>query len=61
MGATVITQEFKEDLTQLLNKHNMESGSDTPDFVLADYLCDCLMILGFAIGRRDKWYSKKEG
>ena len=29
---------FRRELTELLNKHSMENGSDTPDFILADHL-----------------------
>ena len=33
---------FRKDLQCLINRHNRESDSDTPDFILADYLLDCL-------------------
>ena len=29
----------------LLNRYSMENGSNTPDFMLADYLIDCLRAL----------------
>ena len=35
--------EFKKDLEHLINKHSIENGSDTPDFILANYLCNCLI------------------
>ena len=34
--------EFQKELTQLINKHSMENGSNTPDFMLSDYLRKCL-------------------
>lgn len=34
--------EFERELTSLINKHSMESGSGTPDYVLAHYLMSCL-------------------
>jgi len=33
---------FIRELTTLINKHSLESGSDTPDFILAEYLVNCL-------------------
>ncbi len=33
---------FKSELAQLINRHSMENRSDTPDFILADYLFRCL-------------------
>ncbi len=48
---------FKEELTELINKHSQENGSDTPDFILAEYLCDCLDFYGQATRARDKWYQ----
>jgi len=33
---------FLPELRELLNKHSKEGVSDTPDFVLACYLRDCL-------------------
>ena len=38
----VIEDDFRVALTRLLDKHDMGKGSDTPDFVLANYLWDCL-------------------
>lgn len=31
------TPTFKQELTVLINKHNLDSLTDTPDFILADY------------------------
>ena len=28
--------EIKRDLAEVINRHSLENGSDTPDFVLAD-------------------------
>jgi len=36
------TMTFKEELEILINKHSMENDSNTPDFILADYLMECL-------------------
>ena len=31
-------EEFEKELTDLINCHSLENGSDTPDFILAEYL-----------------------
>lgn len=49
---------FREDLEKLLNSYSMENGSDTPDFILAEYLADCLKVFDNAVTSRSKWYSK---
>lgn len=48
---------FVRELTELLNRHSMENGSDTPDFILADYLMVCLVAFNAAVARRAKWYA----
>lgn len=46
---------FEEELTTLINKHGLEGGSDTPDFILAMYLSGCLKTYNNTILRRDRW------
>lgn len=52
--------KFREDLEVLINQNSKENGSDTPDFILADYLADCLDAFDKAVTRRAEWYSKNE-
>jgi len=33
---------FKKELEGLINRLSMENGSDTPDYILAEYLTNCL-------------------
>lgn len=49
--------DFKRDLEVLINKHSMENGSNTPDFILAQYLQGCLDNFGTVMETRDKWYG----
>lgn len=49
--------EFKKELEHLINRASQESKSDTPDFILAKYLVDCLDVYNKAVKRRDKWYG----
>lgn len=48
---------FRRELESLLNHHSKENGSDTPDFVLAEYLDDCLRAFDKAVARRTEWYA----
>ena len=34
------------EIEQAINRHSIENGSDTPDFILAEYLIDCLRNYG---------------
>lgn len=38
----VENESFKRALTDLLNVHSLENGSDTPDMILAEFLADVL-------------------
>jgi hypothetical protein len=49
--------EFRVQLAVLLNRYSAENGSNTPDFVLAAFLNDCLAAFDLAVVRRDGWYS----
>jgi acyl carrier protein len=49
---------FQEKLTDLLNQHSIESGSNTPDFILAEYLQGCLRSFERATDARERWYGK---
>lgn len=53
--------DFEETLLrELLNKTSQENGSDTPDFILARYLINCMKAYNKATNRRDKWYGYKQ-
>ena len=51
--------QFRKELETLLNCNNQEAGSDTPDFILADYLADCLAAFDKAVTHRAYWYGNK--
>lgn len=52
---------FRMELTNLINKHSMENGSDTPDFILAQYLGNCLAAYDAAVKHREEWYGREVG
>ena len=51
--------DFEKELEMLINKHSKENESDTPDFVLAQYLKGCLANYAETVKARDKWYGLK--
>lgn len=40
--------EFQRELSALINKHSMERPSNVPDYVLAEYLTQCLVAFNIA-------------
>jgi len=53
-----MTDDFATELTALLNRHSQENASDTPDFILAQYLTACLLAWNSAVRRRESWYGR---
>jgi len=53
---------FRKELEILINKNSIENGSDTPDFLLAEFLNDSLITFDKAVNKREAWYgrTKKE-
>lgn len=55
-------EELKElalenEIRSVLNRYSAENGSNTPDFILAQYLMGCLRIFNATIQKRTKWYE----
>lgn len=46
--------KFLRELTDLINKYSVENESNTPDFILAKYLCGCLNEFNKAVATRDE-------
>jgi hypothetical protein len=51
-------QDFVRDLTALINRYSLENNSDTPDYILANYLFACLMSFDTATQQRDTHYGR---
>ena len=49
--------EQTEQFEDLINRLSLENGSDTPDFILAEYLTGCLAVFDRAVNKRTKWYG----
>lgn len=48
---------LREELAALINRHSLENGSNTPDFILAEYLLGCLGAFDKAARERTHWYG----
>jgi len=48
---------LRTEIEQAINRNSAENGSDTPDFILAEYLTDCLAAFDKACTARTKWYT----
>jgi len=51
------TITFEKELESLLNRYSKENDSNTPDFLLSEYLIDCLKAYNKALKNRDKWFN----
>lgn len=52
---------FQEDIRNAINRGSRENGSDTPDFILAEYMLRCLDNFNTAVRAREKWYGRQCG
>ena len=49
---------FLDELTNIINRHSMEGASNTPDYILAQYIKDCLRAYERAIKKREVWHGR---
>lgn len=52
-----MTETFLEELKYLINKYNLEERSDTPDYILAEYMFNCLQVFEKATESRQAWHG----
>jgi hypothetical protein len=55
VGVELEPPNFRDELTQIINRHSKEQGSDTPDFILAEFLDNVLQVYDEAVSARKKW------
>lgn len=48
---------FEDEIRAVINKHTMEGRSNTPDYILAEYIGECLHAFENATMRRDAWWG----
>ena len=49
--------ELEKKLTALINAECRESDSNTPDFILSEYMVHCLDAFELASNKREVWYG----
>ena len=57
-GSITTASEFQEELQHLINRHSQENASNTPDFILAQYLAGCLAAWNQAVQQRETWHGR---
>lgn len=63
MQPQMIDNEFenlKKDIAAILNKYSQENRSNTPDYMLADYMLGCLNVYENTISAREKWFGRPD-
>lgn len=55
-----MNQGFLNDLRSAINCASAENGSDTPDFILAEFLSEVLDAWDRAVTAREKWYGREK-
>jgi hypothetical protein len=51
--------QLRKEIAAAINRVSAENGSNTPDFILAEYLTDCLVAFDKAVKAKEKWYGKE--
>jgi hypothetical protein len=49
---------LRDEIARLLNRHSAENGSNTPDFLLAEFLTSSLEAFDTAVREREAWYGR---
>jgi hypothetical protein len=49
---------FQKELERLINCHSLENDSNTPDYVLAQYVMNCLFAFNEATRNREQHYGR---
>ena len=50
--------QFEKALTELIHEHRMEFVSDTPDYILAELLMECLVSWNTAHIKKEAWMKQ---
>lgn len=46
-----------DEFTKTINRYSLENDSYTPDYILGEYLYDCLMAFNLGVCKRIMWYN----
>ena len=50
--------ELRKQIETAINGMSAENGSNTPDFILAEFLTDCLAAFDGAVNARERWHGR---
>ena len=51
-------KDLEKELAGVLNRYSAENDSNTPDWILAQYLLACLAAFNGAVQQREGWYGR---
>ena len=54
-------KRIRDEFRDIINKYSLEGYSNTPDFILADYLIQSLDNFNNTTVRRQEWYKDHQG
>lgn len=57
--APIMLSDFRKAVESTINRFSKENGSNTPDFILAQFLVDSLSAYDKAVTAREKWYGRE--
>ena len=50
--------ELAREIAKLINRESLEGESNTPDFILAEYLVQCLKLFNSTSNKRVRWQNQ---
>jgi len=53
------TNTLEKEFAKVINRNSVENWNNTPDFILAKYLIDCLKVFSDINRNREQWYGKE--
>jgi len=58
MNLNYLKDEFRKDLIYIINKYSLENDSDSPDWLLAQYIISCLGNFDSTVRGREIWHGR---
>lgn len=50
--------DLASEIAKVINRHSRENASNTPDFILGEYLLSCLEAFEHASRKRETWFGR---
>lgn len=51
---------IEKEIRSIINKYSQENNSNTPDFILAQYIMESLKAFENAVNAREKWHGRRD-